>query len=317
MNLTRRHVLLMMWIGAFLNLAPMPAEAAVRHIYLTWSGDPASSVRINVHTMTTPGQLAPQIHVVYDTVRAGAPGQYRWASTSTHIDPIEALPGRTVHSVLLDQLQPGTRHYYRVLSSQDAASTVYHFRTMPDEPSPLRFIVNGDMGIDEHARQLQSVAAAQDPQVALLGGDLAYSNGNWDHADRWDRWLDHWDSLMVTSTGDQIPIVSAIGNHEVRGGYAGTEQDAGLYLRYLPQSSKTFYDRQLGPHVALLVLDSGHLASHDGEPPGCSRHWCGTKTVTSALPSTTCRCSPDSASPAQPCHERVAASGNRCSRNLP
>lgn len=82
----------MMWIGAFLNLAPMSAEAAVRHIYLTWSGDPASSVRINVHTMTTPGQLAPQIHVVYDTVRAGAPGQYRWASTSTHIDPIEALP---------------------------------------------------------------------------------------------------------------------------------------------------------------------------------------------------------------------------------
>lgn len=229
--------------------------------------------------MTTPGQLAPQIHVVYDTVRAGAPGQYRWASTSTHIDPIEALPGRTVHSVLLDQLQPGTRHYYRVLSSQDAASTVYHFRTMPDEPSPLRFIVGGDMGIDEHARQLQSVAAAQDPQFALLGGDLAYSNGNWDHADRWDRWLDHWDSLMVTSTGDQIPIVSAIGNHEVRGGYAGTEQDAGLYLRYLPQSSKTFYDRQLGPHVALLVLDSGHLASHDGEPPGCSRHWCDTKTV--------------------------------------
>ena len=149
------------------------------------------------------------------------------------------------------------------------------------------------------------------------GGDLAYSNGNWDHADRWDRWLDHWDSLMVTSTVDQIPIVSAIGNHEVRGGHAGTEQDAGLYLRHLPQSSKTFYDRQLGPHVALLVLDSGHLASHDGEPPGCSRHWCGTKTVTSALPSTTCRCSPDSASPAQPCHERVAASGNRCSRNLP
>ncbi|MEC8932606.1 MAG: hypothetical protein VYB08_14380, partial [Candidatus Latescibacterota bacterium] len=81
----------------------------------------------------------------------------------------------------------------------------------------MRFIVGGDMGIDEHARQLQSVAAAQDPQFALLGGDLDYSNGNWDHADRWDRWLNHWDSLMVTSTGDQIPIVSAIGNHEVRG----------------------------------------------------------------------------------------------------
>ena len=92
-----------------------------RHIYLTRSGDPASSVRINVHTMTTPGLLASQIHVVYDMVRAGAPGQYRWACTSTHIDPIEALPGRTVHSVLLDQLQPGTWHYYRVLSSQDAA----------------------------------------------------------------------------------------------------------------------------------------------------------------------------------------------------
>ena len=121
MNLPRRHVLLMMWIGAFLNLAPIPVEAAVRYIYLTWSGDPASSACINMHTMTTPGQLASQIHVVYDMVRAGAPGQYRWACTSTHIDPIEALPGRTVHSVLLDQLQPGTRHYYRVLSSQDAA----------------------------------------------------------------------------------------------------------------------------------------------------------------------------------------------------
>ena len=90
-NLTRRHVLLMMWIGAFLNLAPMPAEAAVRHIYLTWSGDPASLVRINVHTMTTPDQ-------------------YRWASTSTHIDPIEALPGArfTVCCWISCSPEPGT-----------------------------------------------------------------------------------------------------------------------------------------------------------------------------------------------------------------
>ena len=82
MNLTRRHVLLMMWIGAFLNLAPIPVEAAVRYIYLTWSGDPASSACINMHTMTALGQLAPQIHAVYDTLRAGAHGQYRWASTA-------------------------------------------------------------------------------------------------------------------------------------------------------------------------------------------------------------------------------------------
>ncbi|MBT5056777.1 MAG: metallophosphoesterase family protein [Gemmatimonadetes bacterium] len=247
-----------------LTLGAHQARAGIRHTYLTWQADPSSSISVNVQTLHQPGQPPPQITVVYDTVLAAAPSAYRWASAATNVDPIDALPGRTVHSVVLHDLLPGQRYHYRVLSSQDAASRVYHFRTIHDEPKPLRFIAGGDMGIDENAQRLQAVAAAQNPQFALIGGDLAYANGDWSQTRVWDRWFDIWDSLMVTPSGNQIPIVAAIGNHEVRGGYAGNVQDAGPYLRFLPQSPTPYYERSIGPHMGLIVLDSGHLTPHAG-----------------------------------------------------
>ncbi len=252
------HLLFALW-------KPDEAVAKVRHIYLTWHADPTSTISINVQTRTQPGKPPPQIWVVYDTIQAGAPGDYQWSATATHVDVIEQRPGRTVHSVRLRNLLPGSRYHYRVLSSQDAASTVRHFRTLAEEAEPLRFIVGGDMGVDETTRRLQRVAALQSPQFALIGGDIAYANGNWSQSPMWDQWFDNWDSLMVTPAGNQIPIVAAIGNHEVIGGYAGHRHDAGPFLRYLPQGPTTYYDRPLGKHVALVVLDSGHLTSHGGE----------------------------------------------------
>ncbi|MBT7860036.1 MAG: metallophosphoesterase family protein [Gemmatimonadetes bacterium] len=258
-----RHCVALLICGWVVGSAPATAE--IRHIYLAWADNPSTTMSVHVQTLVhSPAAAVPVVSVVYDTVEAETPGAYRWRATATGVDPIHPLPGRTVHSVKLTGLIPGQLYYYRVLSSMDAASTVRRFRTIPDTPQPLRFIVGGDMGIEELSQRLQRVAAAQAPQFALIGGDLAYANGDWAQVETWDRWFDHWDSLMVTPTGEQIPIVAAIGNHEVRGGYGGRPEDAGPYLRFLPQSPTTYYDRAFGPHLGMIVLDSGHLEPHGG-----------------------------------------------------
>lgn len=241
-----------------------PAAADIRHVYLTWISDPSTTMSVHVQTRQRAHSTTPTISVVYDTVAAGTPSDYRWRAPASRVDAIEAVPGRIVHSVELTDLLPGRRYYYRVLSSMDAASTVRHFRTISASSEPLRFVVGGDMGTELLSRRLQKAAAAQQPQFAVIGGDVAYANGDWAQIEIWDQWFDNWDSLMVSPTGDQIPIVAAIGNHEVRGEYGGRPQDAGPYLRLLPQSPTTYYERTFGPHVAMLVLDSGHIEPHGG-----------------------------------------------------
>lgn len=246
-------------------LAATPSAAAPRHVYLTWQGDPATRITVNYHTLEPASAGISQ--VFYDTEpRQGELAAYRFrAYGAGHTIPGLA-DGRTVHWVELTDLQPDTDYYFAAGDAAGGFSDERLVRTLSDDERPLRFVAGGDLSLSEIMRQLLVQAAAQSPRFALVGGDLAYANGEVTGYAIWDEWLDRWEEVMVTPEGQTIPMVCAIGNHEVSGGYDGGPEDAPFYLGYLAQNGdQTYYARRLGANAALLVLDSSHIAHPGGK----------------------------------------------------
>jgi hypothetical protein len=52
-------------------------------------------------------------------------------------------------------------------------------------------------------------------KVPRSHASTAYDNGIAACYRRWDEWFHYWEELMVTPGGYSIPILAAIGNHEV------------------------------------------------------------------------------------------------------
>jgi phosphodiesterase/alkaline phosphatase D-like protein len=196
------------------------ALAQPRHVYLTWQSDPATTMTVNFQTekLTSP---APSGNVLYDT-RSGVGRSYRLSATGSAAE-LELLPTtRFVHTIELSGLKPATTYYFVAGDSTAGYSAERRFVTAPDDDTPIRFVVGGDMAVSERASRLEMEAAKTEPLFCVLGGDLAYANGDPLLWEIWDRWLDSWQQHMVTPQGHTIPIVAAIGNHEVRGGYNGS-----------------------------------------------------------------------------------------------
>src|SRR5207244_4443599 len=83
---------------------------------------------------------------------------------------------------------------------------------------------------------------------------------------RWDAWLDLWETNMLTPAGYTIPMVLAIGNHEVRTGSWLSPTNAQFYFRYFAQEQdRTYYSRTFGENLVMFLLDSGHVSPHFGD----------------------------------------------------
>ena len=101
-------------------------------------------------------------------------------------------------------------------------------------------------GPNDDTRTLLKNAASHDPDFAVVGGDIAYANGNLELVDRWDTWLNFYTDTMLTSDGRSIPMVLAIGNHEVNGGFNKTKSDAPFYFGFFGQDeAKSFFGSEV------------------------------------------------------------------------
>lgn len=248
-----------------LLVTAVTAAAAPRHVYLTWQADPATAITVNFHALGARAGAPGEVR--YDTAaHAGDPAAYAFTARGQAVAAPDA--GRAVWHIELTDLEPGRSYWFVAGEATAGFSPERALRTAPTGDVALRFVVGGDMGVAHKTRRLQTVAAAQEPLFAIVGGDLAYAEGR-DWA-TWDLWLDNWEELMVTPAGYTVPIVAAIGNHEVDGGYGATPDAASTFLAYLAQEGeRTYYARRVGERVLLLVLDSGHLAAHGGQ----QSHW--------------------------------------------
>ena len=250
--------LMLIWMPA----AMQAIDESPRYVYLTWQGDTGTTITVNYHTF----QPTAASVVLYDTRSSGGnPKKYLYRTEGAG-SRVKGLQGRRVHRVELTGLKPGQTYYFVAGDPESGYSAERKFRTIPDDDSPVRFVTGGDMGIGEEVPALLRNAAALEPHFALIGGDIAYVNGDITKVDIWDQWLQNWCADMITPKGYTIPIALAIGNHEVQGGYRGSPDKAPFYFGFLAQSgNRSYFRRQFGPQIVVYFLDSGHIAEHGGK----------------------------------------------------
>ena len=158
--------------GSAIPLRPSPKSRssplggdAPEHAVLTWQRDPTTTM----------------------TIQWLGAGNYRDKSIHYKLAaaprPSAANDGHQAISEHRAQGPPLRAHRPRrpaASTSFRSASTspTYRFRTMPAKATDtIQFVSGGDSGVGEHAVATNSLAARQDPRFVLIGGDLAYDNG--------------------------------------------------------------------------------------------------------------------------------------------
>ena len=226
-------------------------------VYLTWQRDPTTAMTIQWHS-----QGARDDVVEYQRLDERA-----WHTVTGSHHPMP-YSDRIVHVAELTGLTPGTDYRFRF----GGHSAEFRFRSMPgDAREGIRFVVGGDTMdgfdlFDEWYEETLRVVAQQDPMFAVIGGDIAYANGASKEVKRWYRWLSGWKKHMVTSDGRLIPVLATIGNHEVRGQYGQTPEEAPYFYNVFALPGKRSYRvLDFDRYLSLVLLDSGHTQAIDGE----------------------------------------------------
>jgi hypothetical protein len=240
---------------ALLLLAPGGAGAGkaqrfAPHVYLTWrDADTSTTMTVNYHT----GDGFEVSQVYFDTeARHGNAAAYRFRQ----VGDATRIPGarkRVVHTVHLTGLTPGAAYHFIAGDPLTGFTEERAFRTIPDDGRPIRFAVGGDMSNYRAAWAMARRVAAEAPDVVMIGGDIAYAGGSYL---LWDKWLRRWGKLMVAPDGRTIPLVLAIGDHELGG--------SPYFQRLFDQGGETFFVRTFGLDIVCVVLDTGNVVPYDG-----------------------------------------------------
>ena len=253
-------------LGSLVTLSLLPlqsAESKPQAVYLTWQGDTSSTITVNYLTAEEDARSI----VYYDTEsRGGDPEKYRFSASGRSHSLSKVANGPKVHWTELKNLSPGKSYFFIAGDPRYGVSAERKFRTVPNDGSAIRFVTGGDMGVSDEVRQIIRQSAAREPHIALIGGDVAYANGNPKNLHLWEDWMSQWTEEMITPKGYTVPVALAIGNHEVSSRYDGKIEDAPFFFGFFAQNSKrSYFRRQFGPNMVVYFLDSGHIASHQSQ----------------------------------------------------
>jgi len=282
MNNLFERVAMVVWVFAavvIFSVLPGAARAMAADdtnspfaLYLSWQQDPTTTM--TVQWITEAGHRLPNIE--YWT---GGDERLRAdVSTETMV-----FTDRTVHTSELTGLVPGTEYRFRMFGSGHGESTRdYSFRTMPSEAHrPLRIAIGGD--IRHRAAWMERTnrqAMRFDPDFMVWGGDHAYADGKEENLGRWDEFLRVMMDTLITDDGRVVPVVMAIGNHEVNGGYYwGNDRTREGYRdtdAFRSEVAPYFYNMfafpghpgyntlDFGDYLSLIVLDTDHSGPVEG-----------------------------------------------------
>ncbi|EGC30353.1 hypothetical protein DICPUDRAFT_157916 [Dictyostelium purpureum] len=250
------------------------------YVYLTLNQSPHNSIIANFHTSLEKGDKVPTPICKYDTTSIsatnGSISNYQFSASGNYYEmPLEVI--RYVNWVHLENLQPNTTYYFRCGSDENGYSEERKFKTQTDDPNQsYSFVVSGDVDVTENSVMVSKVAASQSPDFAMVGGDLAYDHAQYTCYRIVDKWLNHWQTKMITPDGFYIPLVASIGNHEVIGDYGASRDRIPFFVRYFPQVTKstdpgknnvddrpTYNTINIGGPTGTVIfnLDSGHAAT--------------------------------------------------------
>ncbi len=223
-------------------------------LFLTWQRDPTTTI-----TATWVGEEMPDDQVEVRVAKAGAKD---WQKAKPVRVPYP-VPGLFVYRAEAAGLEPGTQYQLQIGPGKKSL----RFQTMPAKMTDsFQFVSGGDSGAGSNARISNLLAAKQDPMFALLGGDIAYEiTGSGVRPKANLRFLKNYREDMIDSSKRLIPIVPAIGNHEVT--KINDERVAPFFIPLYGGlfAGKSFATLDFGDYLSLVLLDSGHLAPIPGE----------------------------------------------------
>lgn len=257
---------------------PLPPPSLPVALYLTWQRDPATTMTVHWHTDWTAGFSDTVLEYRPVAAAPAAP----WTRASGRSQPMP-FTNRMVHTVELTQLASDTTYAFRFgrlisverdgETSFEAHGPSHTFRTMPATLSrPVKFVSGGDVYGGKTLELLDYMcraAAKLDPDFAMVGGDIAYVNNEPKAHERWFDFFRIWGETMRTSDGRIIPIIPAIGNHEVhgdtyeiRGGEPrrgmSTERALFFYTLFSFPGRPGYNALDFGSYLSLVALDSFH-----------------------------------------------------------
>ena len=236
-----------MW--RFLILLPLSSLfAEMSALYLSWYGDPTSTMTIQWHT---------QLEEFGDTIHIRTLDD-NWVPIKGEHTTLEQV---LIHKVSLENLDPGTEYAFRIGTNPK----IYRFRTAPNNlDEPLRFVIGGDVYANTKLfRRMAKTVMENDPHFAVLGGDIAYALNIHPFRSaplrRWLAFLKDWKETMITSDGRIVPFLIVPGNHDV----ASDNYDIFFKLFAFPQK-QLYRSVDFGSYLSLLLLDTGHFQPIEG-----------------------------------------------------
>ncbi|BBM84653.1 purple acid phosphatase family protein [Candidatus Uabimicrobium amorphum] len=231
-----------------------PASIHPDQIVLTWGADPRTTQSVQWRT-------SKEVNSGMVRYREQSATQWEFLQAKTKkLETPETVNDPVInrHSAHLTNLKPGTTYQYSVGNgNSDNWSKTFEFTTAPQNPQSFSFVYMGDAqnGLDTWGKLLANSFQAQ-PNAAffVMAGDLVNKG-----AERFD-----WDHFFH-SAGDifsQRPIVPAIGNHEMHGGYPTLYREMFKLPRNGPDTTwidpERAYSFEYG-NACFIVLDTNTL----------------------------------------------------------
>ena len=250
-------------------------------LHIAWCDDPCRTATIQwIEVEPTQRRIdgpAPVL-ILHETDAAGRAvgsgvvhvSKSRWLSRSAQY---------LLRRVILTELKPDTKYGFTLREGtvhaviddggQSSVLMTHTFRTAPERVDrTITFAEGGDVGTTWEVTRLHRHAATWDPLFAVIGGDIAYGDGS--NPREWIRFFEDWNQYMRGEGGRHVPMVVAIGNHEVRGGF-NKDYSSATYFRRLFEpmfggiDQSPYATLDVGDTISFILLDSQHATRIEGE----------------------------------------------------
>ncbi|PSG97824.1 hypothetical protein BRD56_03550 [Thermoplasmatales archaeon SW_10_69_26] len=202
------------------SVDPMP-----RGVHLSWVDDPQTTMTATWFTDgTDPGTV-----VQWAATCGDLSDEATRSSTNGTASTLTRKPDVHVHEATMTGFSPGESFAYRVGSFEGGFSPCYETSTAPDE-GPVDIALYGDQGLGESAEAVHDRVKANDPDMVLIAGDLAYGEND---PQVWDDWFAMNEDIFA-----ETPVMSSPGNHET---YADASPPTASYEERLAQPGEELY----------------------------------------------------------------------------
>ncbi|CAI2386673.1 unnamed protein product [Moneuplotes crassus] len=194
---------------------------------------------------------------------------------------------RYIFTALLKDLSPKTLYEFRIQEptwDEDSEQNVmYSYKTF--DPENLKIVQGGDSGNTKEAIEMnQNSLKNINPDLVMIGGDIAYDNNIATCYQTWDYLLKN---LLLqkfdeeTNTHRVIPIIFATGNHDLgvdsyNNAIIPHNKHAPVFKHYFPQNTyegkvpniyqrKSYFSHKISDRILIITADMAYETKIEGE----------------------------------------------------